>query len=76
LTSFAGVLGFEVSRYFALNDRACLARLFFARTWIKPASCKAFSFRIRSQMGFIEIEKLSLEDRVDSVPLCEINEKT
>ena len=27
LTSFAGVLGFEVSRYFAINDRACLTRL-------------------------------------------------
>jgi hypothetical protein len=51
LTSFAGVLGFEVSRYFAINDRACLTRLFFARTGIKPASCKAFSFRNRSQMG-------------------------
>ncbi|MBW4544789.1 MAG: hypothetical protein KME25_10160 [Symplocastrum torsivum CPER-KK1] len=36
LTSFAGVLGFEVSRYFAINDRACLTRLFFARTGIKP----------------------------------------
>jgi hypothetical protein len=54
LTSFAGVLGFEVSRYFAINDRACLTRLFFARTGIKPASCKAFSFRNRSQMGSIE----------------------
>ena len=53
LTSFAGVLGFEVSRYFAINDRACLTRLFFARTGIKPASCKAFSFRNRSQMGSI-----------------------
>ena len=54
LTSFAGVLGFEVSRYFAINNRACLTRLFFARTGIKPASCKAFSFRNRSQMGSIE----------------------
>jgi hypothetical protein len=53
LTSFAGVLGFEVSRYFAINDRACLTKLFFARTGIKPASCKAFSFRNRSQMGSI-----------------------
>jgi hypothetical protein len=26
LTSFAGVLGFEVSRYFAINNRACLTR--------------------------------------------------
>ena len=54
LTSFAGVLGFEVSRYFAINDRACLTKLFFARTGIKPASCKAFSFRNRAQMGPIE----------------------
>jgi hypothetical protein len=54
LTSFAGVLGFEVSRYFAINDRACLTKLFFARTGIKPASCKAFGFRNRSQMGSIK----------------------
>jgi len=58
LTSFAGVLGFEVSRYFAINNRACLTRLFFARTGIKPASCKAFSFRNRSQMGSIRLPLL------------------
>jgi NOL1/NOP2/fmu family ribosome biogenesis protein len=55
LTSFAGVLGFEVSRYFAINDRACLTKLFFARTGIKPASCKTFGFRNRSQMGSIKV---------------------
>ncbi|MEP0785073.1 hypothetical protein NDI44_03940 [Trichocoleus sp. DQ-A3] len=31
LTSFAGVLGFEVSRYFAINDRACLNSTVFCK---------------------------------------------
>ncbi len=53
LTSFAGVQGFEVSCHFAINDRACLHSTVFTRTGIKPASCKAFSFRNRSQMGSI-----------------------
>ena len=31
LTSFAGVLRFEVSRYFAINDRACLNSTIFCK---------------------------------------------
>ena len=31
LTSFAGVQGFEVSRYFAINDRACLNSTVFCK---------------------------------------------
>ena len=53
LTSFPAVLGFEVSRYSAINDRACSVKPFSARKWRNPASCKAFASRIRSQMGFV-----------------------
>ena len=54
LTSFPLTLGFEGSRYSAINSRACSAKLFSARKLRKPSSYKAFGFRIRCQMGSIE----------------------
>ena len=56
LISFRMILGFEVSRYSALNDRACLAKPFSSRKRRNPSSCKASDSRIRSQMGSIEQE--------------------
>ena len=63
LTSFSAVLGFEVSRYSTINDRACSVKSFSARKWRSPARCKAFASRIRSQMGSIAKDGTVQADR-------------